>query len=96
MTTDPWHDRGVIEPARIALQLLTDLAGLVALSHRPRRSVVADYLVLGRELALYRLARSCHPFRGKSTQPRTVSPEAGQTQTMPIKTILLTFLTTGY
>jgi putative transposase len=43
----------VIVTARIVLRLLTDLAGLVVLSLRPRRSVEAENLFLRRELALY-------------------------------------------
>ena len=39
--------------ARIVLRLLADLAGLVVLSLRPRRSVEAENLFLRRELALY-------------------------------------------
>ena len=39
--------------ARIVLRLLADLAGLVALSLRPRRSVEAENLFLRRQLALY-------------------------------------------
>ena len=39
--------------ARIALRLLADLAGLVVLSLRPRRSVEAENLFLRRQLALY-------------------------------------------
>jgi hypothetical protein len=39
--------------ARIVLRLLADLAGLVALSLRRRRSVEAENLVLRRQLALY-------------------------------------------
>jgi putative transposase len=43
----------VIAPARIVLRLLADLAGLVVLSLRARRSVEAENLFLRRELALY-------------------------------------------
>jgi putative transposase len=43
----------VIAPARIVLRLLADLAGLVVLALRPRRSVEAENLFLRRELALY-------------------------------------------
>ena len=39
--------------ARIVLRLLADLAGLVVLSLRPRRSVEAENLFLRRQLALY-------------------------------------------
>ena len=42
----------VIALARIVLRLLADLAGLVVLSLRPRRSVEAENLCLRRELAL--------------------------------------------
>ena len=38
---------------RIVLRFLADLAGLVVLSVRPRRSVEAENLFLRRELALY-------------------------------------------
>ena len=43
----------MIALARIVLRLLADLAGLVVLSLRPRRSVEAENLFLRRELALY-------------------------------------------
>jgi len=43
--------------ARIGLRLLADLAGLVALSLRPRRFVEAENLFLRRELALYQERR---------------------------------------
>jgi len=43
----------VIGLARIVLRLFADLAGLVVLSLRPRRSVEAENLFLHRELALY-------------------------------------------
>jgi transposase InsO family protein len=43
----------VIVLVRIVLQLLADLAGLLVLSVRPRRSVEAENLFLRRELALY-------------------------------------------
>jgi len=49
-----WHDRGVILLARVVLRLFADLAGLVALLPRSRRSVEAENLFLRRELALYR------------------------------------------
>ena len=39
--------------ARIVVRLLADLAGLVVVSLRPRRSVAAENLFLRRELALY-------------------------------------------
>ena len=39
--------------ARIVLRLLADLAGLVVLSLRPRRSVEAENLFLRRQLALF-------------------------------------------
>ena len=39
--------------ARILLRLLADLAGLVVLSLRPRRSIAAENLFLRRQLALY-------------------------------------------
>jgi hypothetical protein len=44
----------VIVLARIVLGLLADLAGLVVLAVRPRRSVEAENLFLRRQLALYR------------------------------------------
>jgi transposase InsO family protein len=44
----------MIALAPIVLRLLADLAGLVVLSLRPRRSVEAENLFLHRELALYR------------------------------------------
>jgi hypothetical protein len=47
----------VIALARIVLRLLADLAGLVVLSLRPRRSVEAENLFLRRELALYQERR---------------------------------------
>jgi len=46
-------DRHVIALARIVLRLLADLAGLVVLWLRPRRSVEAENLFLRRQLALY-------------------------------------------
>src|SRR5207248_1556499 len=49
-----WHDAGVIAFVRIVLRVLADLAGLVALSIRPRRSVEAENLVLRRQLALFK------------------------------------------
>jgi hypothetical protein len=57
-----WHDRGVIVLARIVLRLFVDLAGLVVLSLRPRRSVEAENLFLRRQLALY-LERGAKPRR---------------------------------
>ena len=48
--------------ARIVLRLLADLAGIVVLSLRPRRSVEAENLFLRRELALYR-ERGVKPWR---------------------------------
>ena len=48
--------------ARIVLRLLADLAGLVALSLRPRRAVEAENLFLRRQLALY-LERGAKPGR---------------------------------
>ena len=48
--------------ARIVVRLLADLAGLVVLSLRPRRSVEAENLFLRRELALYR-ERGVKPWR---------------------------------
>jgi len=39
--------------ARMVLRLLADLAGLVVLSLRPRRSVESENLFLRRQLALY-------------------------------------------
>jgi len=52
----------VIALARSVLRLLADLAGLVVLSLRPRRSVAAENLFLRRELALY-LERGVKPRR---------------------------------
>ena len=37
-----WHGRGVIVVARIVVRLFADLAGLVAMSLRPRQSVEAE------------------------------------------------------
>ena len=48
---------------RIILRLLADLAGLVVLSVRPRRSVEAENLFLRRELALY---------QGRGIKPRRI------------------------
>ena len=39
---------------RVVLRLLADLAGLIALSVRPRRAIEADNLVLRRQLALFK------------------------------------------
>jgi putative transposase len=47
----------VIVLAQIVLRLLADMAGLIALSLRPRRSVEAENLLLRRQLALYRERR---------------------------------------
>jgi putative transposase len=52
----------VIVLARIVLRLLADVAGLVVLSLRRRRSVEAENLFLRRELALY-LERGVKPRR---------------------------------
>ena len=52
----------MIALARIVVRLLADLAGLVVLSLRPRRSVEAENLFLRRELALYR-ERGVRPRR---------------------------------
>jgi hypothetical protein len=49
-------------PVRIVLRLSTDVAGLVVLSLRPRRSVKAENLFLRRQLALYR-ERGVRPRR---------------------------------
>ena len=47
---------------QIILQLLADLAGLLVLSLRPRRSIEAENLFLRRELALY-IERGVNPRR---------------------------------
>jgi transposase InsO family protein len=52
----------VIVLARIVLRLLADLAGLVVLSLRPRRSVEAENLFLRRQLALHQ-ERGVRPRR---------------------------------
>jgi hypothetical protein len=52
----------VIALARIVVQLLADLSGLIVLSLRPRRSVAAENLFLRRQLALY-LERGAKPGR---------------------------------
>jgi putative transposase len=57
-----WHDRSVIVFVQIILRLLADLAGLVVLSVRARRSVEAENLFLRRELALYQ-ERGAKPRR---------------------------------
>jgi len=44
----------VIVLLRIVLRLLADLAGLIALSVRPRRAIEAENLVLRRQLALFK------------------------------------------
>jgi len=56
----------VIVLARIVLRLLADLAGLVVLSLRRRRSVEAENLFLRRELALYQ-ERGIKPRRIDAT-----------------------------
>jgi hypothetical protein len=56
----------VIVLARIVLRLLADLAGLVVLSLRPRRSVEAENLFLRRELVLYQ-ERRVNPRRIDAT-----------------------------
>ena len=48
---------------RIVLRLLADLAGLIALSVRPRRAIEAENLVLRRQLAL---------FKERGTKPRRI------------------------
>ena len=48
--------------ARIVLRLLADMAGLIALSLIPRRSVEAENLFFRRQLALY-LERGAKPRR---------------------------------
>lgn len=48
-----WHHRSAIVLLRIVLRLLADLAGLIALSVRPRRAIAAENLVLRRQLALF-------------------------------------------
>jgi len=52
----------VIALARIVLRLRADLAGLVVLSLRPRRSIQAEKLFLPRELSLYQ-ERGVNPRR---------------------------------
>jgi transposase InsO family protein len=49
-----WHHRNVIVLLRIVLRLLADLAGLIALLVRPRRTLEAENLVLRRQLALFK------------------------------------------
>jgi putative transposase len=44
----------VIVLLRVVLRLLADLAGLIALSVRPRRAIEAENLVLRRQLALFK------------------------------------------
>ena len=58
-----WHHRRVIVLLRIVLRLLTDVAGLIALSVRPRRAIEAENLVLRRQLAL---------FKERGVQPRRI------------------------
>ena len=53
---------GVIALLRIFLRLPADVLGLVVLSVRSRRSIVAENLFLRRQLALYR-ERQCKPRR---------------------------------
>ena len=62
-----WHDRAVIVLAQIVVRLLADLAGLVALSLRSRRSVEAENLFLRRQLAL---------FQERGVEPRRVDAAA--------------------
>jgi putative transposase len=57
-----WHHRSVTVFVQVILRLLDDLAGLVVLSVRPRRSVEAENLSLRRELALYQ-QRGAKPRR---------------------------------
>ena len=52
-----WHHRSVIVLLRVVLRLLADLAGLIALSVRPRRAIEAENLVLRRQLALFKERR---------------------------------------
>jgi hypothetical protein len=56
----------VIALARIVLRFLADLAGLVVLSLKPRRSVEADNLFLRRQLAM---------FQERGVKPRRVDAE---------------------
>jgi putative transposase len=44
----------VIVLLRMVLRLLADVAGLIALSVRPRRAIEAENLVLRRQLALFK------------------------------------------
>jgi hypothetical protein len=50
----------------ILLRLLANLAGLIALSVRPRRAIEAEDLVLRRQLAL---------FKERGTKPQRVGSE---------------------
>jgi len=52
----------VIVLLRIVLRLLADLAGLIALSARPRRAIEAENLMLRRQLALF-MERGIRPRR---------------------------------
>ena len=52
----------MIVQLRIVLRLLADLAGLIALSVRPRRAIEAENLVLRRQLALFK-ERGIRPRR---------------------------------
>ena len=56
----------MIALARIVLRFLADLAGLVVLSLKPRRSVEADNLFLRRQLAM---------FQERGVKPRRVDAE---------------------
>lgn len=57
-----WHDRGVIALAQIVVRIFADLAGLVVLSLRLRRSLEAENLFLRQQLSLYR-ERGVRPRR---------------------------------
>jgi len=49
-----WHHRSVIVLLRIVLRMLAEVAGLTALSVRPRRVIEAENLVLRRQFARFR------------------------------------------
>ena len=44
----------MIFPLQLLLRLLGNLSGMVALAMKPRRTLEAEILLLGRQLALYR------------------------------------------
>jgi len=57
-----WHDLGVFALAKLIIELLTDLAGFAMLSLCPGKSLVAENLLLRRQLALYK-ERGAKPRR---------------------------------